>query len=191
MISFGTGGLHVAHEQEARQQLAFLVDERKIFLVLLHADDEAFPGNLEEGLVEAARQHHRMLDQAGHFVHQLIGLAQAPAGAGTQLFRGGIQPFGNDFTACAEGSDDFARLLQDFFVIVGPPDRDQALAEKAVAAGFVAALEPEHRARHHLVSVQQDHAVHRAHELRLAVAPAHDLGDRQFLERGFDNRGQM
>jgi hypothetical protein len=39
--------------------------------------------------------------------------------------------------------------------------------------------------------VQQDQAVHRAHELVFGIAPAHDLRDRQLLQRLGDDLGEM
>jgi hypothetical protein len=38
--------------------------------------------------------------------------------------------------------------------------------------------------------VQLDQTVHRAHELVVGIAPAHDLRDRQFLQRVGDDAGE-
>src|SRR6185369_9292475 len=49
--------LHVGHDHEAGQELALLVQQRKVFLVLLHGEDQAFLRNREEFLVERAEIH--------------------------------------------------------------------------------------------------------------------------------------
>src|SRR4030065_200473 len=47
------------------------------------------------------------------------------------------------------------------------------------------------RAGHHFFSMQQDRAMPRTHELRLARAPAHGLGHRQLFQRRLHDRRQV
>jgi hypothetical protein len=85
--------------------------------------------------------------------------------------------------ALLERGDHLALCLQPGGIVVGMAQGDGALREETVTAGAPAGREAEHRAGHHLRAVQHDQAVRRPHELRVARAPAHHLGDRQARER--------
>jgi hypothetical protein len=137
-------GLHVAHEQEIRQQLAAGVGEREIFLVLLHADNQTFLRHGEECLVEGPDQHHRMLDNARDLIHQFGALAKIPAHAFASLVRRGIERLGDDLAPRLKRSDDLALLFEGFRVILCVADGERAGAQEAVATSLIATLEAEH-----------------------------------------------
>ena len=65
---------HVGDDEEARQQMAFAVEEREVLLVLPHGEDQALRRHLEEGAVEAAAVDLRELDERRHFIQQ-VGIA--------------------------------------------------------------------------------------------------------------------
>jgi len=88
--------------------------------------------------------------------------------------------------ALLEVRDDLSLVAQLRFVLYRVVERDLRLAHEAMPARVPAGLQAEHFARYQLGAMQHHQAVHRAHELRVAVAPAHHLGHRQGLERRFD-----
>jgi len=59
---------------------------------------------------------------------------------------------------------------------------ESALRHEPVAARQVAGRHAEHAARDYALAVHHHQPVHRADELRLAVAPAHELRDGQLLD---------
>ena len=64
-------GAHVADDQKAVEQLAALrIEQRKVLLMLLHRQDQAFLRHRQEGFVEVAFIDRRAFDQRGHFVEQ-------------------------------------------------------------------------------------------------------------------------
>ena len=65
--------LDVADQQEAMRELARVVGQREVFLVLLHGQDQAFLRHGEEGGVECAGVNGRPFDQRGDFVEQRVG----------------------------------------------------------------------------------------------------------------------
>jgi hypothetical protein len=63
-------------------QLARRVEQRKVFLVGLHREDEALLRHGEKGRIELAQQHVRALDQGSNFVEQrgiVDGVQAGPA----------------------------------------------------------------------------------------------------------------
>ena len=64
------GRRDVADDEELVRQLALRVQQRKVLLVRLHGQDQAFLRHVEEFLLEAAHQHVGALDQRRHFVQQ-------------------------------------------------------------------------------------------------------------------------
>jgi hypothetical protein len=111
---FRVGGLHVAHEKKTRQQLSIFIGDRKIFLVLLHADDEAFLRHLEKRLIETAGERHGIFDEAGDFVYQFRRLAQIPVGARGDLPGFRVQRLGDRLAPRLKRSKYLTRLFQDF-----------------------------------------------------------------------------
>jgi hypothetical protein len=92
--------------------------------------------------------------------------------------------------ALGEAAHHAALVAQLVEILVRALQRKRALAHEAMALRAVAGSKAEHRARHHARAVHHHQSVHRAHELRVAVAPAHQLGDRQFLYRALDHAGE-
>jgi hypothetical protein len=65
------GHLHVGHDEEFVAQLAGSgIQQREVFLVLLHGQDQAFLRHIEVFLLEFADVHLGPLDQPRHFVQQ-------------------------------------------------------------------------------------------------------------------------
>jgi hypothetical protein len=130
-----------------------------------------------ERRVERADVDARMLDQGRHLVQQRLVLAEAGALA-RRLF---LEEFFNLTATRIEARDDHAGG-QPGFVLVRVRERDLARAHEAVAARAVARLQPQHRPRNDVRSVQHHQPMHRPHELRVARSPAHHLRDRQLLQ---------
>ena len=59
-----------------------------------------------------------------------------------------------------------------------------------MAARDIARFQPEHAARNHAAPMQHDQAMHRPDELRVSIAPAHYLWNRQRLQRIRDQSGE-
>ncbi len=190
--------LHVGNDQELVQQLAGVrIQQREVFLVLLHGEDQAFLRHIEEFLLELADIHLRPFDQSGHFVQQGAQHTAILVGHGQQFFHveigvphpdrrillGQIVQARHDaLTALREAGDHTAVAGQDLFVIVCVIDGDALAAHEAVAAGNVAAGQAQYIGQHHALAVQDDQPVHRTHELMLGIAPAHQLRHRQLFQ---------
>ena len=63
-------GLQVGDQQEAVHQLAVLVEQREVFLVLLHGQNQTFLRHGEEMFFKTGFQNNGVFDQRGHFVQQ-------------------------------------------------------------------------------------------------------------------------
>ena len=172
------GHPHVGDDQEAVEQLAGAVEEREVLLVGAHGQDQAFLRHGEEFGLEFAHVHRRVLDQRGDLVEQVGVFVQQRA----LLRRLGEQLALDVGAALGEVGDDLAFGEQRGLVGVGGGDGKVAAAHEAVATRGAPGIQVEHAARHHVGAVQQRELVHRAHEGGVAVAPAHDLGDRQGLD---------
>ena len=72
-------------------------------------------------------------------------------------------------------------------VVVGVAQTNRTRAHESVPTRRVARAHAENGARDHAFAVHHDEPVHGADELRLAFAPAHDLGNWEYLQRGFDS----
>ena len=128
------GDLHVADDQEVVGEFAGAVEQRKVFLVLAHGQDQTFLRHFEEVRVECAYVYRRMFDQCGDFVEQV--------GVGAQrsllLFRFGLEQTVDGGAAFGEIGDDLARSFQNVFVVLGVGDGQGGLTHEAVAARSVA-----------------------------------------------------
>ena len=180
------GHVHVRHDQEFRQQLAGRVEQREVFLVLPHREDQALLRNLEELGVERADVHGRVLDQGRDFIEQVGIVAEA-----RRKFRRPRNQCRVDLRlAIRERRDHLAVRLESGFVFIGIRQGDVARTHEAVSAGDIARRKAQHHAGHNARTVQHDELVHGPHELRVAVAPAHDLRDRELLECFLDFAGE-
>ena len=68
----GIGRLDVADDQELVRELALRVEQREIFLVGLHRQDEALLRHIEEFFLELTHQHMGAFDQGGDFLDQRV-----------------------------------------------------------------------------------------------------------------------
>ncbi|MNZ65512.1 hypothetical protein D3C78_837090 [compost metagenome] len=178
--------LDVGHGDEARQQLAFAVQQAEVLLVVLHGGDQGFLRHFEETLLERAHQRHRPLDQGGHFVQQ----CRRHDGAAFLLHGQFGGTLADQLAALGEVGQHvgFAQV----FDVVGRGGDDHVFrVMEAVATGFTAGLLRQDGAVDHLVAQQHHQPLGRAHELFTAGRPAHALGDRQVVERIFDDGRQQ
>ena len=88
-------------------------------------------------------------------------------------------------------ADHLAFLLQPSLVLRRIAQHELAPSHETVAESAIAALLAEHRARHDAAAVQHHQPVHRPRELRVGVAPAHQLRDRQGLDALHDDPLEM
>ncbi len=162
-----------------RQQSAAGVDHREVFLVVLHAGDERFSGNLEEFLVEPASDGHRPFHQRGNFIEQVVVDQRLPA----QLF-GLFQHLGAyRFAPRAVIGQHLSLGFQDRQIGLRLTQVDGVGMMETVPARITVCLDAENLRIDDFVTEQQHHPVHRPDEFLVAVTPAHALGNRQPGER--------
>jgi hypothetical protein len=180
------GDLHVGDDQEPVEQPALAIEQREVFLVLLHGQNQAFLRHFEVFGFELADINHRPFDQRRHLVEQAVGRMDAGsklAGSGVELCGDGCPPF-------REVDDDLARSqLGD--ILVRMVDDDLAARQEAMALRRPAALQPEDFSGNDVLAVQEDQAMHGANELVFGISPVHQFRDRQFPERLGNDVGQM
>ena len=68
----GVGGLQIGHQQKAVHQLAVFIQQREIFLVLLHGQNQAFLRHGKEMRFKFRLQNNGVFHQRGYFVQQRI-----------------------------------------------------------------------------------------------------------------------
>src|SRR5213594_4096926 len=124
------GELHVRDDEELRQELPRRVEQREIFLVLPHREDQAFLRHLEVRRVESPHVNARQLHQRGDFVEQLGVLAQRAAFA----LRGCEQLALDIIAPLREIRDHGAVFQQALLVLFGVAQCDLARAHEAMAA---------------------------------------------------------
>ncbi|RMT28149.1 hypothetical protein ALP50_05788 [Pseudomonas syringae pv. spinaceae] len=178
--------LDVGHRDEARQQLAVGIQQAEILLVVLHGGDQGFLRHIKETLFERAHQRHRPFDQPGHFVQQAWrhdGSAFLLAG---QLF----DALADDLPTFVEVGQYVSRA--QVAEVAGRRRNTHVFrVMEAVAARMTTGALGENRAVSHLIAEQHHQPLGRPYELFLASAPAHALGNRQVVQRVFDNGRQQ
>ena len=151
------GRADVADDEELVGQLAGGVEQREVFLVGLHGQDQAFLRHGEEFFFELADQHVRAFDQRGHFVEQGIVVDRLATGLGSS----GLELAGDFGAALGEGGDHgaVAGQLGGVFVGIGKDDRIDGRF-KAVAVRFATGVQAENRpaARHRCRAGRRGHA---------------------------------
>ena len=181
-------GGDVADDQELVGEPARRVEQRKVFLVGLHREDEALGRHGEELFLEAAQQHVGPLDQRRHLVEQgRIVDRHQPFACRHRL------QLARDLAVARREAGDHPALLQQLLrVVVGVLQHHRLHARlEAVAAGLAAGGQPQRRHRHDLGAVQRHQRVRRAHELHAVPAwqftafelVAHEFGNRQPRDR--------
>ena len=163
------GRADVGHDQELVGQLAGLIQQREIFLVRLHGQDQAFLRHAEKLLAETADQHVGALHQAGDLVQQGIVLHRLHPAA--DFRRCGMELARDVGAARLEAGDHRALAFHLCRIAVGILEADRADGGfETVALGGTAGGQAEHAHRHHLGAMQRDQAMHRAHEVDGAPA---------------------
>ncbi|CWP70427.1 Uncharacterised protein [Neisseria meningitidis] len=176
-------GLQVGNQQEAVHQLAVLVEQREVFLVLLHRQNQAFLRHGEEVFLKTGFQNNGVFDQRGYFVQQcFIG-----GNGRVQTARLPFQCRLNRGFALGKRSDDFALLAHLCGVAVGVFNGDFAVGQEAVSQGLIAALQTQNADVYDVAAVQHNQPVDGAHEGKCAAAPTHHFRNRQFFHCGIDN----
>ena len=126
----------------------------------------------------------RVFDQRRYLVEQIGIAAEACVLADRRFLELPI-----DFGAPrGEARHDLAVALEARRILIRALQLDRPFAEKAVPGSAPPGGETEHRCRHEPRTVKCHQTVHRADELRLAGSPAHQLRNRQSLERFREQR---
>jgi hypothetical protein len=162
------------------------VEQRKILLVGLHGQDQAFLRHIEEFLFEGTNQHVGPFDQCGDFVEQGLIID----GREAFLRGGGLELLLDLGAARSEAGDHGAFAFELLRVGIRILDRyDRIRGLEAVALGLAAGHESEYRDRHDIGAMQRDQLVRGTDEIHAAPAVgelvAHHLRDRQRGQRGF------
>ena len=193
----GVGGVDVADQQELISQFPFGIEEREIFLVGLHGQDQAFLWYRQEFLIETADHDLGSLNEGRDFVEQRVVGDRPGAGLlGRCAELAGN--FGSPFSKRGDHGT-FIAELRGITVGVAHNDRIDAGFE-AVTVGDFPCREAEDGHRDDLCAVQGYQGMRRANEMHRTPAVfqlvAHDLRDGQrgkgdldrflqaFLERG-------
>ena len=178
--------LHVRNDEEFVEQLARRIEQREIFLVLLHGQDQAFLRHFEIFSLELANIDHRPFNQRSDFVEQAIGRIDR----GVQFLCFGIELQANGFAALRKAGNGLTLRPERFDVAFGVGDRDLTGRHEAVAARDITAGQPEQFARHQTITVQHDEPMYRTNELVIGITPAHQFGDRQLFQCVGDDAGE-
>ncbi len=169
---------HVRHDEEFRQQLARGIEEREILLVLPHREDEALLRDFEEPGFELADVDRGVLDQRGDLVEQVGVFTEARRCLGGFS----LERLVDHGLALGKIGDHAPIVFQARFVFVGRGERDFARGHEAVPERGLARFETEHAAWDNARAMHHHQLVHRANELRIAVTPAHYLGDGELFQ---------
>ncbi len=181
------GALDVRDRDEPGHQRAVPVADREVTLVFLHRRDQNLGRQLEVLHVEAAGERHRPLDEGRHFVEQGV----LDDGVSAEPLRGRSHALADGLAPLVDVHQDLAALVQGLHIRRRVADAQRLRRHEAVAVGDIAGGYVEDRRVDDLLAEQHQHPVHGAHELRVAVAPAHALGDRQRVERGLHDPRQQ
>ena len=180
------GNLHVRHDEKLRRKSPGSVEEREVFLVLPHGEDQALLRHLEKGGIEAAGIDLRPFHQRRDLIEEL-GIA-----AETRILFGclGLQLPLDLRSPRGVIGDHHAVALKPLGVLLRVREPDRALAHEAVPRGRISRFQPQHLPRHDARSVHHHQTVHRPYELRVACPPAHRFRNRQRLQRLRHHRGE-
>ena len=175
----GIGALDIGDGDEPRHQRRIRPAHREVALVILHRRDQHFGWQVEVLHVETAGERYRPFDQRRHFVEQAFLDDRMAA----EPLRGRSHALADGFTALVYVDQHLAALVQRLHVCGRVCDAQRLRRHEPVAVGDVGRGHAENRGIDDVLAEQHQHPVHRAHELRVAVAPAHPPGDGQRVER--------
>ncbi|MDT4843052.1 hypothetical protein FQZ97_769700 [compost metagenome] len=178
--------LDISHGDEARQQLAVGIEQAEVFLVVLHGGDQRFLRYLEEAFLERANQRHRPLDQGADFIEQRRWHDGRALLLGSQL----LDTLGDLLATLGEVGDHIG-ATQVFGVVGWSADAYFVVGVEAMSTGHPAGLLGEDFTVDHAVTEEHHQPLARADEFGLARTPAHALGNRQFVQRGFHDTRQQ
>ena len=135
----------------------------------------------QETLVKAPGNADRPFHERGHFFDQAIVDQGAAAEIGCGLFH-----LFDDTLPANVRVDHDPGVVQRLRIVVGARELDRRRVMEAMAEGLAVRALFENVERHDLIAVQGDDPVNRAYEGGFTVAPAHQLGDGQTLDRLID-----
>src|SRR6266851_4377402 len=176
----------IGDEQKPWQKFAGLpVAQWYVFLVLLHRQNQTLGRHFQKLLAKCAFVNSGPFDQCRDFIEQCV--------VGDELLT-----FLHDFRECLDDCLpalrelrlDLANGAQRVLVILRMLERNRFGAEKSVPERPVGTRDPEHFAGNQFRPMHHQEAVYRSNELRVATTPPHDLGDRKFSERIFNDEVQ-
>ena len=182
---------HVRDDQKARFELAIAIEERKVFLVGAHRQDQTLLGHLQKLVLESADIDRRPFDQRAHFVEQGRDWPLV-AKRGTQLAGTIAQQCLDALTPLGQRGDHPTAFGQQSFVVGGIGQFDLRLALEAMPASHAARLQAKGCCRQHRLPMQNHQAMRGAHEAHAGVPISklvlHELRDRQARNRLLDQR---
>ena len=177
---------HIGDDEKAREEVALAVEQREILLVLPHRQDQALGRHLEKGGVEAAGIDLRVFDERRDFVEQVGIAAEA-----RRLARRGFLQLPVDLRSpCGKAGDHLAVAFQARLVLIGAAQRNVVAAHETMACSAAPGGDAQNLGGNQTLAVQQDQPMRRPHELRIAATPAHQLRNRQRLQRLLERAGQ-
>ena len=157
----GVSGADVADDQKLVAQLACLVEQRKVFLVGLHGQNQALLRHLQKGRLKAAGQHIGAFHQRGYLVQERFVVHRLR----TQRCGSSLQLACNVGAARLKAGDYCAVARQCGGVVVGMGKHHVCQSRfKTVALGGVASAQAQRGDWHYGAAVQGDQAMGRAHK---------------------------
>ena len=167
--SAGVLRLDVADDQKLVGQFALRIQQREVFLVGLHGQNQAFLRHFQKLFLKLANQHMGALHQGSDFIQQ--GLIFNGANAAAHLLRGGLQLAGNFVASLVKAGNHGACFAQIPRIVVRIGQFNAvARGLKTVAACGAACLQAQSCNRHHVFSAQGHQTMHGAHKLHAAPA---------------------
>ena len=181
------GRADVADDQKPVRQFPAGIEQRKVLLVGLHGENQAFLRDLEELRLEFTDQHIGPLDQAGDLIEQ--GLVVDRSRAIPNGGRGALELAHDVGAALGKTGRHRAVTGQGGGIAVGVGDDNGRHGRlETVAVRAIARAQSQHLDRHHGAAMQGDEAVRRSHKMHAAPARqiavglqlvTHDLRNRQ------------
>ena len=171
-------GFNLRNQKEAVHKLLVLVSQGKVFLILLHCQNQALGGNRQEFFIKAGFVDNGPFCQSGNLIDEIIGHDDF----GIKFFRSGLKLANHLVLSLFERSDDLAFFFHLFGIFFCLFDGNRLFNVEAVSHRFTAGLQTEQFNGNDFFIEQSNEVLDRADEFDgLAVFEliAHHLRNRQ------------
>ena len=178
----GVCGIDIANDQKLVAQLTRIIEEREVFLIRLHGQNQTLLWHLQERFVKVTHHHGGALHQAGHFLHQRVVEQDRFGFVIAKQKRFHFQTTAQALGLAAQGAhhgaaafvkagDHRAIARQGGGVVIGMGDLHRRHSGfKAMALCTVTGLPAQRLHRHHRAAMQRQQAMRRAHKAHGAPA---------------------